>query len=163
MKRLDGKRVLLIAPRFFGYEIDIKTEIERRGASVDWLQDRPFDAPLMMALAKISPALVMENANNLYEKKLHEFSATYYDFILVVNGQTLSKKMLQLLRSNFPAAKTILYMWDSIKNRPTVVSYLNLFDEAYTFDPQGSRDYGMLMRPLFFSQDLLHPVHYQFW
>jgi len=158
LRRLDGKRVLLIAPRFFGYEIDIKNEIERRGASVDWLQDRPFDAPLMMALTKISPTLVTESINNLYQNKLYEFGATHYDYIFVVNGQTLSKKMLQFLRSNFPTSKTILYMWDSIKNRRSVVGNLNLFDETYTFDPQGYRDYGMKMRPLFFSKGFENPI-----
>lgn len=158
MKRLDGKRVLLVAPRFFGYERDIRSEIERRGAAVDWLPDRPFDTPLMTALTRHKPQWVLPSADRLYERMLLQMGATHYDTILIVNGQTLSYKMLSTLRTSFPAARVVLYMWDSIDNRRGVVANLPLFDTTFSFDPLSARNYGMGQRPLFFSKGFERPA-----
>ncbi len=152
MKRMDGQRVLLVAPRFFGYERDIRCEIERRGASVDWLPDRPFDTPLMAALTRHKPSWVLPSADRLYARMLEQMGATDYDLILVVNGQTLSHKTLSNLRTSFPSARLVLYMWDSIDNRRGVLDNLPLFDTAFSFDPSSARTYGMRDRPLFFSK-----------
>lgn len=152
MISLLGKRVLLIAPRFFGYDRDIRGEIERRGAVVDWLPDRPFDSPLMTALTKLKAEWVQPAADRLYDRMLNDFGATAYDYILVVNGQTLSRRTLLKLCSNFPTAQTLLYMWDSIDNRRTVRDNLPLFNKTFSFDPQCSEIHGMRLRPLFFSR-----------
>ena len=162
MRRLDGKRVLLVAPRFFGYERDIRNELERRGALVDWLPDRPFDTPLMTALTRLKTQWVLPAADLLYRRLLSQMGTTHYDTILVVNGQTLSTKMLRTLRSSFPAAKFVLYMWDSMDNRRGVVGNLPLFDATYSFDPQSARHYGMRLRPLFFSKGFERPPHDDF-
>ena len=157
MKRLDGKRVLLVAPRFFGYEREIRSEIERRGAVVDWLPDRPFDTPLMTAVTRHKPEWVLPFADRLYERLLLQMDATHYDTILVVNGQTLSYKLLSTLRTSFPSATVVLYMWDSIENRSGVVANLPLFDATFSFDPLNARQYGMRQRPLFFSKGFERP------
>ena len=157
MRRLDGKRMLLVAPRFFGYEREIRSEIERRGAVVDWLPDRPFDTPLLTALTRHKPQWVLPSADRFYERQLLQMGATKYDTILVVNGQTLSYKMLRTLRTSFPAARVVLYMWDSIENRRGVVENLPLFDAMYSFDPLNAREYGMRQRPLFFSKGFERP------
>jgi hypothetical protein len=152
MKPLDGQRVLLVAPRFFGYEREIKGEIERRGAIVDWLPDRPFDTPLMSALTRHKPNWVLPSADRLYERMLLQMGATHYDTILVINGQTLSYRMLGDLRTSFPAARLVLYMWDSVDNRQGVLDNLPLFDTAFSFDPSCAQTYGMRERPLFFAK-----------
>ena len=38
---LTGKTVLLLAPKFFGYEIEIKKELENIGAKVIYYDERP--------------------------------------------------------------------------------------------------------------------------
>lgn len=152
MKLLKGQRILLIAPRFFGYERDIKEELQRQGAIVDWLPDRPFDSPAMAALTKLRPQWVLPAADSLYERLLSGFGATNYDSILVVNGQTLSGRTLRLLRVGYPSAQFVLYLWDSIANRRHVLDNLSMFDRVYTFDPQDAAHYGLRMRPLFYGQ-----------
>lgn len=151
MDKLDGRRVLLIAPRFFGYERDIKAEIERRGAIVDWLPDRPFDSPAMSALTRMRPGWVQPAATRFYRKLLEGFGATNYDLVLVVNGQTLSAEMLTHLRVAHPRATFVLYMWDALANRAHIQKNLPLFDHLYTFDPRDAKNFGMRMRPLFFG------------
>jgi len=151
MKDLHGKKLLLIAPRFFGYETDIRNEIERRGAQVDWLADRPFDKPWQSALARTAPVLMQPWVNRLYRNQLEQLAATHYDVILVINGQTLAPEVLAELRTSFPKAQTVLYMWDSMDNRPGIVQVLQYYDAAFSFDPESASQYGMTLRPLFFT------------
>jgi hypothetical protein len=148
---INGRNVLLIAPRFFGYEIEIADELRRRGALVDFLPDRPFDSPFFAAVTRYRRSWTISYADRLYQRSLQEFGRTSYDLVIVVNGQTLSSKMLGIIRAQFPQSRFVLYMWDSIKNRESVTENLKLFDACYSFDPEASIKYGMKLRPLFFS------------
>ena len=148
---LQGQRVLLVAPQFFGYEKDIRQEIERQGAVVDWLPDRPFDTPAMTALTKLRPGWILPAADRLYRRLLDGFGASRYDTILVLNGQTLSARLRSELRTRFPTARMVLYMWDSQRNRPGMADDLQRFDAAFTFDADDARRFGMRLRPLFFG------------
>lgn len=149
--RLDHLRVLLVAPRFFGYERDIRTELESRGALVDWLPDRPFDTPAMSALTKLRPQWVLPAADRLYQQRFNVLRPSSYDIVLVVNGQTLSSRMLTALRSANPGARFVLYLWDSLANRDGVIGNLNQFDRVCTFDPVDAKHFGLSLRPLFFG------------
>lgn len=138
-------------PKFFGYENEIRDHLEGRGAVVDWLPDRPFDSPALKALTKLNPSWTLPFTDFYYQNLLLSFDSNSYTKIFVVNGQTLSYKFLSKLRSSHPAAEVILYMWDSIKNRPNIVKNLSLFDKAFSFDAEDINDYGLHHRPLFFS------------
>lgn len=152
MNNLRQKRILLIVPRFFGYEIEIKSELEQRGAVVDWLPDRPFDTPIMTALTKVRPDCLFPFVDRLYIRLLESFGAAHYDIVFVINGQTLSKRILSYLRANFPTAKYILYLWDSFSNRAHVRDNMSQFDRVLTFDPQDALKYQLPLRPLFYRR-----------
>lgn len=149
---LNGKRILFVAPRFFGYENDILEEIKARGAIVDWLADRPFDTPLMTAVTRFRKELLMPAIDRLYRQKLLAFGRSRYDIIFVVNGQTLSREVILQLRTDYPGAEFILYMWDSIENRSSITRNIDLFDYCSSFDPKAVKQFGMTLRPLFFSK-----------
>ncbi|CAM4013714.1 hypothetical protein CCOS865_01684 [Pseudomonas reidholzensis] len=146
---LANKKVLLIAPQFFGYEQEIRGEIERRGAKVDFLLDRPFTSPFLKAVTRWRRQWVMAAAQRYYRE--HTDTTADYDYVFVVNGQTLSSEVLEEWRSCFKRAKFFLYMWDSFGNRKDVVNNLRYFDHAFTFDRQDSQQHGIHFRPLFFS------------
>jgi hypothetical protein len=152
MNELLGKRVLLVVPRFFGYEKEILEELQRHGAQVDWLPDRPFDTPALTALTKVSPQLIFPMADRLYDKLLGQFGSTHYDWVLVVNGQTLSAPFLRRLRGDYPAAKFVLYLWDSLTNRSHVRNNLSVFDRVLSFDNLDAKNYNLLLRPLFYGR-----------
>jgi hypothetical protein len=154
---LSGKRILFIAPRFFGYEQDILQHLRGRGAHVDWLPDRPFDTPFMTAVTRFGVQVIMPAVNRLYRERLETFAAISYDIVLVINGQTLSRDVLLTLRRNYPKARFILYMWDSIGNRSSILGKLDLFDELNSFDAQASKTYGMHFRHLFFGPGFEQP------
>lgn len=158
MTALYGQRVLLVAPPFFGYDQDILRGLCDLGAKVDLLPDRPFDTPAMRALTLLRPGWILPSADQLYRHLLEGFGASHYDSILIVNGQTLSSTMRHELRLSFPQARQVLYMWDSLRNRPAMVKDLHRFDACFTFDPDDARQHGMRLRPLFFGPRFEQPA-----
>lgn len=150
---LSGRHVLFLAPRFFGYDIDIAQELRGRGAIVDVLVDRPFDTPMMKAITRFRPELVLGAASRVYRRKLEEFGRSGYDIVFVINGQTLAEPMLRELKAAYPRAKFVLYMWDSFRNRPGALENLKYFDDCLSFDRDSANTFGLRFRPLFFSRD----------
>jgi hypothetical protein len=159
MSTLEGQKALLIAPTFFGYSNEIRDELRRRGACVDTLPDRPFESALLKTVTRFGRWLVIRSADNFYFEELKRFGRTSYDFILVVNGQTLSKRFLAELRSSFPRARFVLYVWDSFRNRPSIIQNLNFFDDCFSFDPICSKEFNLKFRPLFFAPGFGVPLH----
>lgn len=147
-----NKRILLIMPPFFGYQLEIESALKLRGFEVDWIPDRPFNSALMKAITAYQPNLLLPLIDRYYQGLLLKFGRVKYDEVLIINGQTVSFNMLNILRSSFPNAKFTLYMWDSIENRPGVVKNLSLFDKLLSFDPESAKLFGMKLRPLFFSK-----------
>ncbi len=148
---LQGKKVLYVAPRFFGYEKEIEGELIRRGAEVDFVLDRPFDTPFMKAITKVRREWVIGSADRYYNAELNKLGNKEYDLVFVISGQTLSDYTLARWRAAYPAAKFILYMWDSFANRRWAVDNLQFFDHCFSFDRNDSTKYGLNFRPLFFS------------
>jgi hypothetical protein len=151
MASLPLQRALVIAPRFFGYDREIVQELIRRGVETDFLPDRPFDTPLMTALTRVLRRVVVTAADRLYLNALETLGRSGYDVVLIVNGQTVSRRILLEMRRAFPGATFILYMWDSLRNRRSVRENLSMFDRCFTFDPLDARYFAITPRPLFFS------------
>ena len=151
MVGFEGKRFLFVAPPFFGYYKEIIGEIESRGGIVDWLPDRPFDHPIGKTITRFVPKLASTAADRNYNDLLVDYGASSYDYVLVINGQTLSKKFLKSLRASYSGALFILYMWDSVANRRHIVSNFTFFDRVFSFDPADVDIYDLRLRPLFYS------------
>ncbi len=148
----EGKgRALLVAPRFFGYEREIRDQLASDGWAVDMLPDRPFDSSALKAVTRVYPALTAPAANRYYVAQLRQLAATRYDLILVVQGESISEPTLRMLRTEFPDARMVFYTWDSISNKPYSSRQLPLYDECFSFDPADARHYGVRFRPLFFT------------
>lgn len=151
MINLVNKKILYIAPRFFGYEKNIADEFAKLGADIDFLPDRLFDTPLMTAVTKVKREWLIPSINKAYRKKLNNLSRTHYDIIFVINGQTLSEEILSELKQQYKQATFILYIWDSIENRTSIIKNLDFFDYCFSFDKNDSAKFSMNFRPLFFS------------
>lgn len=147
-RQLEGQRVLLIAPKFFGYDDEVQAEFERRGAQVTRLLDRPFTTPSGTAITKLAPEAVALAAERLYRRQLSDVED--FQIVFVVNGQTLSTSFLRWLRAAQPQANFILYIWDSFKNRRSIIPNLPIYDGVMGFDADDAKDFGFSHRPLFF-------------
>jgi len=152
MRSFDGERILFIAPRFFGYEREIADALRARGATVDWLADRPYDTTAMTAVTRFVPRVVLPFADRLYQRRIEAIAPGQYDHVLVLNGQTVSRDFLAWLRWTFPTARFTLYMWDSLENRGRTIENFGLFDHLLSFDPVSVKQYGMQLRPLFYTR-----------
>ena len=86
------KKFLLVSPRFFNYHKIIKKGLEEKGYEVHLMEDRPNDNQYIHALLRFFPYRLNSLFDNYYLSKLNLFGSSNYDFILVINGQTLSKK-----------------------------------------------------------------------
>lgn len=148
---LSGQRVLFIGPQFFGYEKEIVSELCEQGAEVDFLPDRPFVTPLMKAVTRFSRELVLPLMDRFFLTAVEHLGRRRYDVILVIQGEGLSSKTLKRLRSAYPDARFIFYLWDSLRNKKSLAGHLPLFDRSHTFDASDAKAYGLNFRPLFFS------------
>ena len=148
-----GKKILFIGPRYFGYEKEILTTLLNWGALVDFLPDRPFQSTLLKAITRVRRSLVLPYTDRVFLASIELLSSSDYDFIFVVQGECVSKKVIERLRVVFPQAKLIWYLWDSLRNKPALARNLPLFHECFTFDKSDAALYGIHFRPLFFMSE----------
>jgi hypothetical protein len=150
MPNLSQKKVILISPRFFDYDMVIERALINAGADVQRLVDRPFENAFTKAATKLFARLVGKILEPYYFSKIGKLPM-YADYVLVINGQTLSRRVLLKLKSKNPNAKFLLYMWDSIENRPGIIRNFDLYDEKYSFDKKSAKRFGLTFRPLFYE------------
>ena len=158
MQKLLGKQILLVGPRFFGYEQDIANELRRQGAVVDFLPDRPFESPFMKAVTRYRRKWILPMADRYFLSSVESFGRTNYDLIFVIQGETVSINTITALRATYPKAQLVWYLWDSLRNKKSLIPNISLFDDCYTFDETDSKSYGMTFRPLFFSPGFSQPA-----
>lgn len=152
-------RVLLIAPRFFGYEQEIAAELTRLGKQVDFLPDRPFDSPLMKAVMRFRPELGGHRAcDRFFAQRTEELGRSDYETVLVIQGEGVTASTLRGWRKAYPQARLVFYTWDSIENKPFSKRNLSLYDRCSTFDPVDAKKYGMGFRPLFYADGFDRPT-----
>ncbi len=93
----------------------------------------------------------MRFADRFYRQKLAELGNKKYDLFFVINGQTLSKRLIAELRQHMPHATFLFYIWDSMRNKPKAQEILPFFDQRITFDPEAAHQFDMRLLPLFFT------------
>lgn len=129
-----GMKVLFIAPKFFGYEQEIKRELELAGCSVDWFDDRPSSTAVVKALIRLKPELISFYSDAYFERTIEASQDIQYDAVFVIKGEALSKELLERLKKSQSNAKFLYYSWDSLKNFKNSTEKLAGFDKIYSFD-----------------------------
>ncbi|MCI6953057.1 MAG: lipopolysaccharide biosynthesis protein [Spirochaetia bacterium] len=147
---LTNKRVLMFAPKFFGYEKEIANKLKQFGAEVDLYDERANSSTwgkIFIRLQFFFPV----------KKKIKEYyhnviaNNKNYDYVIFINPETVTVDFLKQMRGKFTNAKFILYVWDSLENKPHVKTIISLFDRKYSFNKDDCKKYDFLFRPLFFS------------
>lgn len=152
---LEGKKVLFIAPKFFGYEIEIKKEMENLGAKVSYYDERPQNSNVMKALIRLNLKKIVENKiDEYFNTIINESKNVKYDFVFFIVPETISVKQLCTLKTLQKNAEFILYMWDSIRNKKNTKELIKYFDKIYTFDETDlEENKEFIFRPLFYIND----------
>lgn len=152
---LKNKKILLIAPIFFGYQLDIRDKLEEFGANVDFLPDRPFQSSFLKAVTRIFRPITTPYSNYFFKKKISSFEEAKFDYIFVVQGESLTPDVLTFMAQSHKNARKILYLWDSFENKKWLLNNIKFFDDVFTFDISDARKYQINFRPLFFVDKFL--------
>jgi len=156
-----GKRVLFIAPMFFGYEKLIKEELERQGAFVDFHPDRPGADFLTKALIRIDRRLLARRIAKYYQGIVDAAAVSQYDHVLVIRGEAVSPKFIAQVRETQPSAKLTLYLWDSMHYNPNARLIKSHFDSVLSFDRVDvSQNPEIKFLPLFFASEYVRAANW---
>jgi len=148
-----GKKILFIAPKFFGYEREIKNRLESLGAQVDFYDDRPSNSAWSKFAIRMIPQTQQGKIRKYFSVLLEKYSNDY-DFVFIVKMECMPVEILLALRNRNPKAKFIYYSYDSVKNNNNFKKAIGLFDSAFTFDDEDAKAIeGIKLRPLFFLNE----------
>ncbi|QDR82019.1 capsular biosynthesis protein CpsH [Sporomusa termitida] len=153
-RSIDGKKILFLAPTFFGYELKIKSKMERLGASVDYYDARSVSSSFEKALLKISPNIFKSKTSRYYEEILKANKSKEYDYVFIVKCDMISIDIIDEMKKTFKNATFCLYLWDSIKNIPGILDKLAFFDKVLSFDRHDANNHSVIQfRPLFYIDE----------
>jgi hypothetical protein len=153
-RSIDGKKILFLAPAFFGYELKIKNKMEQLGASVDYYDARSVTSSLEKAFLKISPNIFKNKSQRYFKEILCANKTKDYDYVLIVKCDMISNDILCEMKNTFNNAKFCLYLWDSIKNIPGITDKLSFFDKVLSFDRDDVKNHSFIqLRPLFYIDE----------
>jgi hypothetical protein len=148
-KAIQGKRILIISPQFFGYANRIVERLISLGVDITWLDCRPDNSVLTKLVMRYFPVLYKRKIHNYYKNSL----TTVFDRVLVINPERLSENTIALIKELTCASQFILYMWDSFAYKKRNKKLIQYFDKCLTFDTNDSKRLNIPLRPLFFLSD----------
>lgn len=153
---LKNKKIILFCNKFFGYEKEISRQLRKMGAEVSSRSGQASDNPFSKAFIRLFPRLAWYYTNRLHLSWLKTNGPDSCDLIIIIKGEGLSPKFLKSLRTRYPNAYAILYLYDSILNAKDVELKYPYLDELFSFDPDDCRRKPIFKyRPLFFIEKYL--------
>lgn len=151
--KINGKRILFIAPSLFGIPEKIRDKLKELGANVDYFDERPGNSFLIKALIRINKKLIGRYIHNYHKSIIEETKDNQYDFIFFIKGESFSEQDLKYLLGLHPESKSIVYHWDSIQNNPNALNLLDSFDYKFSFDKRDCEKLGLEFLPLFYYDE----------
>lgn len=145
-------RILLIGPTFFGYRDRVHDELVREGHQVECVNDRPSESTFFKSLAKISYRFADGGIARYAQELSERLAKNAYDMVLYVGGMSFcfTYKQFLLIRES-SKARFVAFLWDAFSNCERFGQCRNLFHEVYSFEADDCRRYGLILRPLFYS------------
>ncbi|WP_316658394.1 hypothetical protein [Ralstonia condita] len=153
-RSLSGKRVLIMSPRFFGYENAIAQAVCALGAHAEVVLDKPSNTVWTKGATRLAPSLVATRMANYIRSLAEQYGRDSFDEVVVIKGEALHAEAVELLRAAFPRARCTYYNWDSLRNYPHLKDILPLFDACFSFDAEDCETVGRLAHlPLFYTDE----------
>ncbi len=144
----SDRNAIIIAPKFFHYDVLIENELKTHFNKVHRLFDRPFKSSFLQILSRFAPGIIARFLESHYRKEIAKIEDKI-DYILIINGQTLPPTILEEARKRNPDCTIVLYMWDSFQNRSNSLNHLKYTTRSYTFDSVDAQQHGLVHLPLF--------------
>lgn len=157
MKKLLGKRILFLAPAFFGYEKKIAEKMEQLGATVDFYDERSVTKPFEKGMLKISPTFFKYKTQKYYNEIIAKNKQNKYDYVFVIKCEMLPIETIRNLKVLYPSALFCLYLYDSLRNIKGIFPKIKEFDRVLSFDLQDTQQQeNIIFRPLFYLDSFKH-------
>lgn len=157
----EGKKVLLIAPKFYSMQDEIKKGLEYNGAIVDYYEDKVFKHDYKRAdcygIRKTFYSFLeslRNRATAYWKKEIKSFGI--YDVLIWIDGFSFSKTVIDKVTSDNPGIKKILYLYDDT-NFYNFEDSFSFFDSLFSFDEKDyekfNDKYNMNYLPLYWVKD----------
>ena len=126
-------KVLFIGIGFYDYDIIIRQAIEKLGFEVDYFCETPkgffYSFANYLKLNSIS-----QTFRNNHSMNIANACGNDYSYIFVIKGDCITHEALNIIQQKNKNAKTVLYLWDSIKRMPNYKNIQGFFMSIYSFD-----------------------------
>ena len=127
------QKVLFIGIGFYDYDIIIRQAIEKLGFEVDYFCETPkgffYSFANYLKLNSIS-----QTFRNNHSINIANACGNDYSYIFVIKGDCITHEALNIIQQKNKNAKTVLYLWDSIKRMPNYKNIQGFFMSIYSFD-----------------------------
>lgn len=151
---IKGARVLLLCENFYDYDIAIKKELIKLGATYVYLKNvkffnSSFREPTNLKLhgLLLNPFARKKWTNHFID----EIRDMNFDIFLCIENACFSRYFMTFLRKNNPCIKCVLFLWDTYKTQQGgFKDYRFLFDKVYSFDRDDAKKYDIAYYPDFY-------------
>ena len=151
MSLFEDKKILLFAPRFFGYEKEISDNIQKKCKLCVFFDERANPNTFEKICIRLNFRNVIKRKINFYYQSIiDKFDASYFDYVIFLNPETITFDLLKKMKEKQKKAVFVIYMWDSFENKLHTKELLPLFDKKLSFNKKDCDDYNLTFRPLFF-------------
>ncbi len=153
MQSLQNKKILLLAPKFFGYETEIKKELENLGANVLYFDERPKNDFFTKVFIRLGVKLFTKRKIENYYNEIVN-NTEKIDFLFIISPESLTANIIKNFKKKNKNLQVILYMWDSFRNKKNSLSLLDVVDRYFTFDSNDLKiRSNIAFLPLFYTDD----------
>lgn len=146
---LKGKKILLLAPSFYNYYVNISDELKKMGAEVELILE--VHDPMYLYFYRKNKYIRERYTYSYYSSRINKIQNI--DYIFLIRGEAINSRIMELLISKFPNAKRMMYQWDSVKNNPNIMEIVKYFNKCYTFDSYDAEKFNWIYRPLFYLEE----------
>lgn len=156
-KKHLNKKILFIGTQFANIEKHIISQLEKRGYSVDYYDDRPSSNSLNKALLKVTKSFLKPITHRYFKKIIDNTRNNKYEKVFILNGKIFTEHMILTLKKTHNQSEFIFYTYDSLSLYPHVLETLDIYDRAYSFDSKDcTNDSRLCFLPLFYSDRISH-------
>jgi hypothetical protein len=152
-----GKRILFIGLSYYSYTGRMVESLRKKGFDVKYYPSeiRSFWSK---TVRKFLPSIYKSRLGKYHARIVAEERTCRYDYVFFLQIHNLAVDLVESLRESQPAARFILYNWDSLAThdyRP----YLRFLDSVFTFDRVDAEKVGARYLPLFALPEYFDSPH----
>jgi hypothetical protein len=144
-------KALLISPDTFGYYKKIKLTLEQKGYNVNWINLVKYTWIFGRIFQRLFPQMLQQKLDSYFLDNISK--SNHYDLIIIIKGEGVSKRILQVIKDDYPQSKKIFYAWDSLSNINFDINEYLFFDSIKSFDHADIAINGYIKHlPLFYDK-----------